>query len=103
MSSVTSSPPPSEWQVSTSDTNLLNVYLAGTTLDGQMFGFNSAFTSTKIMIAKMEVSAAGDVSIYTWAKAYCIECALENLNWSGTVSVKDIKSSSTGLFLYLAV
>jgi hypothetical protein len=102
MSSMASSPSPSEWQVSTSDISLLNVYLAGTTLDGQMFGFTSAFTSTKVMVAKMEVSFSGDVSIYTWAKAYCIECALEDPNFSSTIIVKDIKYSSSG-YLYLAV
>jgi hypothetical protein len=79
------------------------VYFAGTTLDGQMFGSASAYTSTKVMVAKMSVDLAGTSYIYAWAKAYCIECALGNSSWSGTVNVKDIFYSSSGFYVYVAV
>jgi hypothetical protein len=79
------------------------VYFAGTTLDGQMFGSASAYTSTKVMIAKMSVNLAGTSYIYTWAKAYCIKCALGNSSWSETVNVKDILYSSSGFYIYVAV
>ena len=80
MSSDQVSPPLSQWQVSTKDyanvSPLNKVYFAGTTLDGQMFGSASAYTSTKVLVAKMSVDLTGTSYIYTWAKAYCIECAL---------------------------
>jgi hypothetical protein len=79
------------------------VFFAGITLDGQMFGSTSAFTSTKVMVAKMSVDMAGTSYIYAWAKAYCIECALGNPSWSGTVNVKDIIYSSSGSYVYVAV
>ncbi len=79
------------------------MYFAGTTLDGQIFGSASAYTSTKVMVAKMSVDFAGTSYIYIWTKAYCIECALENLSWSGTVNVKDIFYSSYGSYVYVAV
>ena len=76
---------------------------AGTTFDGQMFGSASAYTSTKVMVPKMSVDLARTSYIYTWAKAYCIECVLGNPNWSGTVNVKDIFYSSSGSYVYVAV
>jgi hypothetical protein len=79
------------------------VFFAGTTLDGQIFGSTSAYTSTKVMVAKMSVDMAGTSYIYAWAKAYCIECALGNPNWLGTVNVKDIFYSSSGYYVFVAV
>ncbi len=79
------------------------MFFAGTTLDGQMFGYTSPFTFPKVMVAKMSVDMAGTSHFYTWAKAYCIECALGNPNWSGTVNVKDIFYFSSGFYVYVAV
>jgi hypothetical protein len=78
------------------------VYFAGTTLDGQIFGFTSDYTTTKVMVAKMTVDFNGTSYIYTWAKAYCIECALGTQSWAGTVNVKDIFYSSFGSYVYVA-
>jgi hypothetical protein len=99
---MASSLPQSKWQVSTSDTSLLNVYLVGPTQDGHMFSFTFALTFTKVMVAKMEVSFAGDMSICIWAKFYCIKCELEDPYFNDTITVKDIKYLKTG-YLYLAV
>jgi hypothetical protein len=68
-----------------------------------MFGSTSDFTTTKVMVAKMTVNLGGTLYIYTWAKAYCIECALGNPSWAGTVNVIDIFYSSSGLYVYVAV
>ncbi len=107
MSSDLVSPPTSQWQVSTRDqanVNPLNkVYFAGTTLDGQMFGCTSDFTTAKVMVAKMIVDLAGTSFTYIWAKAYCIECALGTQNWTGTVNVNDIFYSNFGSYVYVAV
>ncbi len=79
------------------------MYFAGTTLDGQMFDFTSDYTTTLVMVAKMSVDYNGISYIYTWAKAYCIECALGITSWAGTVNVKDIFYSSFGAYVYVAV
>jgi hypothetical protein len=68
-----------------------------------MFGFLSPFTSNKVMVAKISVDLNGSENMYTWAKAYCIECALESPNWSGSVNVKEIFYSSSGDSIYVAV
>jgi hypothetical protein len=68
-----------------------------------MFGFTSDYTTTKVMVAKLTVDFNGTSYIYTWAKAYCIECALGSPSWAGTVDVKDIFYSSFGSYVYVAV
>lgn len=52
------------------------------------------------MVAKINVTA--NVNTYVWAKAYCIECALDNQTWTGSLTLKDIYIESISVNLYIA-